>query len=278
MSIMTGGTELATLLQTKWSAKFFPTKRANLVFEELTNDDYQGDASILGNAIRINTVPDFDEADLLPEGASADSDTVTTTSQTLTINKRPHKDVIVEDMAKLQSVPFMDKLEEAMIYSILRRVQTEIIAVFVPSTSAPDHAISYDSGSTLGKVDILEAKELMDTANVPMSDRYMVVGAAQLNDLFNISEFTSRDYNGGETVFNTGTFSKPFLGFVGKFTTAVSSVTYCFQRAMIAAVYQKQLNVTVADGAWSGARAKRINADLLMGVRQLDDERGVTIS
>lgn len=277
-NILTGDNQLASLIVTTWSQQFLETLRLNLVFQDSVDNSYQGDASKLGSTVTINQLPDFNEADLLAQGEKGQADEVTTVGQNLTINKRPYKDVIVEDTTLLQSVPFMDSLQDAMTFAVNRRVQSEVINTIVPSSSAPDHTIAYTAGTTLALADILAAKELLDTQNVPLQGRSMVVGAAQLNDLFNIGEFTSRDFNGGETVMQNGTFSNPLLGFVGKFTTQVSNTSYFLQRRMVTIAFQKQLNAEVGSGVWDGVRGKRINMDLLMGVKQLDSKRGVTIS
>jgi len=81
----------------------------------------------------------------------------------------------------------MDKLRELAVYSINKKIQSKIIALTVPSASTPDHQISYDSGTTLALADLLEGKTLLDAQDVPQSDRHMVVGASQLNDVFNIT-------------------------------------------------------------------------------------------
>lgn len=277
-NILTGDNQLASLIVTSWSQQFLETLRLNLVFQDSVDNSYQGDASKLGATVTINQIPDFNEADLLAQGEKGVADEVSSTSQNLTINKRPYKDVIVEDTAMLQSVPFMDSLQDAMTFSVLRRVQSEVVNAIVPSASAPDHTIAFTAGTTLALADILAAKELLDTQNVPFQGRSMVVGAAQLNDLFNIGEFTSRDFNGGETVMLNGTFSQPFVGFVGKFTTQVANTVYFLHRRMVTMAFQKQLNAEVASGTWDGVRGKRINMDLLMGIKQLDSKRGCTVS
>jgi len=135
--------------------------------------------------------------------------------------------------------PHMDKLRDLAIFSIDKAINAEIISTTVPSASTPDHAIAYDSGSTLALADMLEAKELLDDQNVPMSDRHMVVDSAQLNDLFNISGFTSSDFLTSGAPLQSGEVSSPLLGFMPHFSTSASAVTYMFHRSYLTLAAQQ---------------------------------------
>jgi len=192
--IMTAGSELSVIVPEVWSRRFYDVLLAELPFAAIINDDYEGEIQNLGDTVKITTFPEFDEALELPEGSRNDAEALTPTQQNLVINSRIVKDFIVTNRAQLQSLPHMDKLRELAIFAINKKIQSKIIELSVPSTSAPDHQIAYDSGTTLALADILEAKELLDTQNVPQGDRHIVLGAAQLNDIFNITGFTSSDF------------------------------------------------------------------------------------
>lgn len=181
----------AAIVPEVWSARFYQVLRASLPFITSVNMDYEGEIRSLGNTVNISTIADFDEANVLAEGAAGDTEVPSFSKQQLVINKRIYKDFAVTDESQLQSLPYMDSLREKAVYSINKKMQQLIIDAISPSTSSPDHVISYDSGTTLGLADILEAKELLDAANVPMEMRSGVMGSAQWNDLFNI---TGRQY------------------------------------------------------------------------------------
>lgn len=276
--IMTSGTELAVLVPEVWSQRFQDVNRALLPFISSVSTDHEEEIQDMGDIINVNQIPDFDQADLLAEGAKGDADAVTATQTQLTINSRPYKDFIVTKKANLQSVPFMDKLREAAVYSVQKKMQQIIIDAIVPSASAPDHQIAYDSGTTLALADITEAKELLMTANSPQDDLIMVLGSAQWNDLYNITGFTSRDFIPSGSPLSNGEFAVPLLGFAPKFTTAVSTTSYFFHRSFLALAVQEALNIEVFNMGVEGIRGTRINVDLLMGVAQLDDERIVSVS
>ncbi len=186
--------EVDVLVPEVWSNNFYETLLANLPFKDIISKDYEGEIANLGDTVKISTVPEFGDAVEFSEDQRVDADAVTVTQQSLTINKQVAKDFIVTNKSLLQSLPFVDKLRDLAIYSIMKKIELGIIAMLIPSPTGPDNAIAYDSGTTLGLADLLEAKELLDNEDVPMTDRHMVVGSAQLNDIFNITGFTSSDF------------------------------------------------------------------------------------
>ena len=125
---------------------------------------------------------------------------------------------------------------------------------------------------------MLEAKELLDAQNVPMSDRHIVMGSAQLNDIFNIQQFTSNDYiaSAGSPV-QSGELSGLLAGFKPAFTTLVGNVTYLFHSSFMTIAAQKGMTVSEHDQNVNGLRATRVNCDTLLGMKQLDGLRVVTL-
>lgn len=276
--VMRASTELSAIVPEVWSQRYYDVLLASLPFNAIIDRSYEGEIAQLGDTVRISTFPEFGDADLLEEDQKADADAITVTQQNLVIDKRIFKDFIVTNKAMLQSLPFMDKLRELAIYSIQKKIQSEIISLVVPNAAAPDHSIAYDSGTTLALADLLEAKELLDAQDVPMSDRHLVVGAAQLNDIYNITGFTSSDFITSGAPLQSGELPPALLGFAPHFTSVVGNVTYLFHRSFMTMAMQKGITVSQFDLGVEGKRAVRVNVDTLMGIKQLDGLRVVTIS
>lgn len=268
-------TENSVIVPELWSQRFYDVLLAELPFESLISKDWEGEIQNLGDTVRISTVPEFDEAQELQEDERSDADAVTMTQQNLVINKRLVKDFIVTKRAQLQSLPHMDKLRDLAVYSIQKKIQSLIISLVSPTGA---HAISYDSGTTLALADILEAKELKDSDDVPMADRHLVMGAAQLNDIFNITGFTSSDFLLAGSPLSSGEISSPLLGYQPHFTTEAGAVVYAFHRSFFTMAAQQGINVQMYDLGVDGKRAARVNVDWLGGFKQLDSDRVVTIS
>ena len=276
--LITAGTEASAIVPEIWSARFYEVLLANLPFNGSISRDYEGDISDLGDIVNICQVPEFASAIELAEGSRNDADAVTMTKQQLTINKRLVKDFIVTKKAQLQSLPMMDKLREHAVYSIMKKMSSIIVSTIVPSASAPDHAIGFDSGTTLALADILEAKELLDNADVPEGDRKMICAVAQANDLFNISGYTNSDFIPSGSPLRDGAISAPILGFDVMMSSELAASAYLFHPSFMTMAIQQDLGINIYDLGVDGQRASRVNVDLLFGVKQLDDTRVVSIS
>lgn len=276
--IMRAGNELSAIVPELWSRRFYDVLLQSNPFESLVSKDWEGEIQDLGDTVRISTVPEFDEAEELDEDQRADADALTVTQQNLVINKRIFKDFIVTNRAQIQSLPVMDKLRDMAIFSIQKKIQALIISLTVPNAAAPDHSIAYDSGTTLALADLLEGKELLDDQDVPQSDRSLVMGSAQLNDIFNITGFTSSDFLVSGAPLQTGQLPDALLGFNPNFTTAAGAVTFLFHRSYFTMAAQKGISVNQFDLGVDGKRAVRVNVDWLGGFKQLDGLRVVTIS
>lgn len=276
--VHTTGTELDGITPEIWSARFYPTLLERLPFNSSISQDWTGDISALGDIVNINDFPQFSEAQEIQEDERATADSVTANKQQLTINKQVVKDFILSKRALKQSLDAQDRLRDLAIHSIMKKMQNIIITATVPSASAPDHAIAYDSGTTLALADILEAKELLDNADVEGEGRCMIVGAAQFNDLFNITGFTSRDFVPAGSPLTTGAITTPILGFDFKWTSEAGTTSYFFHPLYQTMAVQQSPDVNVYDLGSDGKRAFRVNMDVLFGVKQLSDLRVVTVS
>lgn len=276
--IMTAATETSAIVPEVWSARWREVNRVTLPFLDSVDRSYEGEIRDIGDLVNISYFPDFDEADLLVEGAAGESEAVTVTGQQLLINQRAYKDFIVTKKSQLQSLPFMDKARDAAIFAIMKKMQALIISTIVPSASTPDHQIAYDSGSTMQLADIQEAKELLLAANCPQSNLIVVLGSGQLVDLFSITGFVSKDFVPAGSPLSTGEFTSPILGFMPRFTTVVSNTSYFFHPSFLTLAIQQDLNIEEVSMGAEGIRGTRVNCDVLFGQLQLDDERVVSIS
>lgn len=276
--IMTAGTELAGIVPELWSAKFYPTLLEKLPFNSSVARDYEGEIQSLGDIVNINEFPQFDLAEEILENQRVDADSVTASKTQLVINKQIVKDYILTKKAQRQSIEAGNELRDLAMHSIMKKMQQLIIAEIVPSASAPDHQISYDSGTTLALADILEAKELLDAQDVEEMGRKMIVGSAQYNDLFNITGFTSRDYIPAGSPLTEGAIKTPIMGFDFDWTTEVGNVSYFFQPMFLQMAVQQNPDVRIYDLGVDGKRAERVNVDVLIGIQQVSNLRVVSVS
>lgn len=272
----TNTTTNAAIIPEIWSARYYDVLLAKLPFIGSITNDYEQEIQNLGDIVNISTIPEFTTpGEVLAEGASGESDAITITGQQLTINTRAYKDVIVTKRAQLQSLPFMDQLRDKMVYAINKKIHADIITAIVPIGA---NAISYDAGTTLDLADLLEGKELLDAGNVMEDNRVATMGSSQYNDFFNITGFVSRDFIPAGSPLTSGSIATPVLGFEIRPTTLAGNTTYLFHPSFMTMAIQDQLNIAVYDLGVEGIRGHRVNADVLYGIKQLDNKRVVTIS
>lgn len=275
--VMGTGDKLSAIVPEIWSQRYYDVLLAALVFRDSISDDYEGEIQNLGDTVNVSQFPEFSDGEIIEEGQAADADSVSVNNIQLVINKRVVKDFIVSNKAMTQSLPAMDKLKELAAYSIMKKIEKEIIALIVPSASNPDHQIAYDSGNTLALADMLEGKELLDAADVPLSDRVAIMGPAQLNDVFNITGFTSSDFLVDGAPLQTGQLPAALLGFQPRYTSLVGNTTYLFHRSFMQIAAQRGMSVVEYDLGVGGVRGVRVNNDTLLGYKQFADDRVVTI-
>jgi hypothetical protein len=277
--VMTGDVHLDAIRPEIWSQQFYPTLLEALPFNSSIARDYENDINNLGDIVNIPTWPQFAEAEAIGEDQRASADGVTASRVQLTINKQLCKDFIITSRAMIQSIETMNALRDLAFFSIMKKMQSIIISTFAPSSSAPDHTIAYDSSTTMALADYLEAKELLDGADVPDDGtRNVILGAAQFNDLFNISGFTSRDFVPAGSPMVTASFPVPLLGFNVKMTSEVGNTSYFYHPIALQMAVQQQLTVEVFNKGVDGSRATRVNTTLLFGVVQASNLRSVTIA
>ena len=277
--VMRKSTELDALTPELWSANFYPTLLETLPFNDVVDRGYESDIRALGDTLNISNVPQFDEAEEIAEDQRSDADAVTVTNIQLLINKQVVKDYIITARAMRQSIDSQNELRNLATHSILKKMQSIIIAESVPSAAAPDHQIAFDSGTTLALADMLEAKELLDEQNVPDDGTCcMILGSEQWNDLFNITGFTSRDFIPAGSPLTQASFTTNLLGFRPKFTTEAADTSYFFHPAYLTLAIQENPAVETFNLGVDGKRAMRVNMTTLFGVKILDNKRIVTIS
>jgi len=273
-----GSTELLALRPEVWSALFYSTLLEALPFNSSVATDYEGDIRALGDRVHISQFPQFSAATTMNEEDCIDADAVTAVPLELVVDKQIVKDFIVTERAKIQAIDAMNALRDLAMHSIMKKMQSLIIAATIPAVA---NQLAYTLAGTLALVDIIAAKEKLDSGNVPDDGtRSMVLDSPQWNQVFNITGLTSRDFvtEGSRGGLETGSLPARVLGFNPKLTTEAAGVAYFFHPSYMEIAVQRGLDVRVFDKGVQGCRSERVNVTLLMGELQASDIRVVTVS
>ena len=267
--------EFSAVVPEIWSASWYPTLLERLPWASSVGRDYQNDIQALGDTVNITTFPQFPEARDLAEGDRNDAQKITLGNTQLLINKQTVQDFIVTMRSERQGLECQQKLMDLAFFSIMKKMQKNIIAAVAPSASSPDHVVSYASGTTLGLADWIEVKGLLDDQNVSELGRKAILDSPQLNNLFNISGFMSRDFVPTSQAMQTGVISTPVLGFEVLWTTVADGVSSFFSPEFIQIAVQENPVPKLFDLGADGQRAKRVNMTVLYGIKQVDSLRVV---
>ena len=267
--------EFSAVVPEIWSTSWYPTLLERMPWAGSIGRDYEKDIQALGDTVNITIFPQFPEARDLPEGQRNDAQKITLGNSQLLINKQTVQDFIVTARSEKQGMDVQTKLMDLAFFSIMKKMQKNIIAAVAPSAAAPDHVVPYASGTTLGLADWIEVKGLLDAQNVNEQGRKAILDSPQLNNLFNISGFMSRDFVPTSQAMQTGAIATPVLGFEVLWTTVADGVSTFFSPEFLQIAVQENPSPKIFDLGGDGQRAKRVNMTVLYGIKQVDNLRVV---
>lgn len=272
---MTADAEFSAVIPEVWSTEWYPTLLERLPWASSIGRAYEQSIQALGDTVNITIFPQFPEARDLAEGQRNAAQKIQLGNAQLIINKQTVQDFIVTARAERQSLDVQTKLMDLAFFSIMKKMQKNIIANVAPSVAAPDHVIPYSSGTTMALADWIEVKGLLDAQNVSELGRKAILDSPQLNNLFNISGFMSRDFVPSSTMMQSGVIQTPVLGFEVLWTTVADGVGTFFSPEFLQMAVQENPVPKIYDLGGDGQRAKRVNMTVLYGIKQVDELRVV---
>jgi N4-gp56 family major capsid protein len=186
-------------IPTLWSARLLANLNKVLVFAQpgVVNRDYEGEVSQLGDSVKINaigrvTVIDYTKnTDLTAPQTLTDSQTILTITQSKAYNFQ------IDDVDKAQQSP---KLMEAAMgeaaYALNNVIDQYIAGLYTDAASAnllgsdgTPVTVGVGTSDANAYAEIVNAKVVMDNANIPEAGRWIVIppwieGLLELDDRF----------------------------------------------------------------------------------------------
>ena len=214
---------LTSLSPEVWSAIMKKYLDKKLVYGALANRDYQGDITQYGDTVHINNVGDVTISDYTKDTDSTATQVLTGSDTSLLINQAKKYDFTVDDIDGAQNK--LDAANAAMgraAYGLADALDSYVASL--NSGVAAANIVGLGNSTTPvvpTKTTIygyfVTAGELLDNANVPRADRYVVVPPWVYSLLLNSSEFISAS-NLGDDVKQSGA-----IGAVAGFNVYVSN-------------------------------------------------------
>ena len=124
-------------------------------------------------------------------GTAVTFDAATETSINISINKQYYLAVLIEDIAKVQAnYNLQEVYRGAQAEAVARQIDTDLAGLYgsAGTTTA--------AGAALTDASVITTVVALDTANVPRSERYGVIGAGAHGDLLNVNKYTTYDSTG----------------------------------------------------------------------------------
>lgn len=216
------GTSIANWRPNVWASEVLRARESNLVLANLVKR-YDRDIAAKGQTVEIPNLSN------LTAYAKAINTQVTLnapveTKTTITINQHWESSVVVEDFADAQSAydthaEYRQKTGYAIAEKIDNFIAVEMEDDFTQTVGAYGTALTYET--------FLDAKEDLDVAKAPLTERYLVVTPHGHRDLLNIDEFIRYDAMGAS--------GQPSAIKTGKVGTILGSEVYMSQNLVVTA-------------------------------------------
>lgn len=222
-----------------WSGKMIENFYDATVLAAISNTDYEGEIRQYGDTVNIRTMPEIAIRDYV-KGQTLEVDHPDSPKLQLVIDKGEYFACVEDDIDGIQSdINMMDQwskdASERMKIKIDQRVLTDMlpdIAAANKGATAGEQSASFDLGTTGSPltvdkdstggatpvVDLLvDMGTVLDEANVPESDRYVVI-PAKMAGLIKKSELKDASLSGdGTSIIRNGR-----LGMIDRFTIYMS--------------------------------------------------------
>lgn len=179
-----------------------------------TVQDFSSLATKGNDTIKVPRAGDF-VVDNKVENTAVTAQVLTYLTDDMLLDKYKVIQVLLEDDAELEARPdIVADIMGRMARGIALQVDTDIVAALeATSAAAPDHKIAY-AAANLGQADILAARSLLHTQNVPFNECFIGVSPAQEAALLAIADFVRADTYGSPEGLRNGELGRLYGGTV----------------------------------------------------------------
>lgn len=272
-----GKLELDYLIPEIWSSQMYDELRNSIMFANLFSRQYEGEIKNVGDTVKVQQIQAPTGEILTDDKQQFASSSLTVSQFSIVANKRASAAFEFTDLAQLQSLSFQQQAQEALVYAIRLKMENDIIAGLLPSTSSPDHDIAPASAGVLAAVDLGSMRTLLSTAKVPVSNRSLLLSPSYYGDLLNATTVTSMDFVSGNSA-QSGVVAS-FMGFqIMEHNLLGTDVGYAIHPSALQLVMQQEVRIKISDLHPQNKYGYLLSADLVYGYTLADNKRLVKIS
>jgi hypothetical protein len=272
-----GKTELDYLIPEVWSPKMYQELRNSVMFANIFSREYEGAISQFGDTVNVQQIVAPTGEIITDDKAQFNSSAMQVNRIAITANKRASAAFEFTDLAQLQSMAFQAEAQEALVYAIRLKLESDLVAALIPSASAPDHQIAPASASDLAAADLGSIRTLLSTAKVPVSNRSLLLAPSYYGDLLSKTQVTSADFVQGNSA-QAGVLSQ-FMGFqIAEHNLLAADVGYAVHPSALLLVMQQDIRIKISDLHSQNKYGYLLSADMVYGFTLADNTRIVKIS
>ena len=164
-----------------WNARLLNALRADLVYTNLFNRNYEGEIRQAGDTVHINTITDITIKDYTRNTDIDNPEQLTTADQTLVVDQAKYYNFYLNDVDKAQAMP---GLIDAAMVSASHGLAESVDKYLAGLLAAASGTITTGLGSTSSPLTVtaqsayellVDVKTAMDKANVPKMGRKVVL-------------------------------------------------------------------------------------------------------
>lgn len=277
MSAVSGVSQVDSLIPELWSPLMYDELRNSLMLASFFEKSHEGIIQNMGDVVRVNQITAPTGEILTDDAQQFSSEALTIVQKTLTINKRASAAFEITDLAKLQSQKFESEIQNALVYAIMKKIESDIISALVPSTSAPDHDIAPASASDLAAADLAGMRKLLRVAKVPTIGLGLFLDPAYYADILTKTQLVSKDFQNANPTEN-GSVGNLFGFNVFEHDLLSADVGYACHPSALQFAMQQGLRIQVSNLHSNKKYGYLISADIVYGISLFDNKRIVKIS
>ena len=172
---------VTTFIPEIWNARLLNALRADLVYTNLFNRNYEGEIRQAGDTVHINTITDISIKDYTRNTDIDNPEQLTTADQTLVVDQAKYYNFYLNDVDKAQALP---GLIDAAMASASHGLAEAVDKYLAGLLAAASGTITTGLGSTSTPLTVtaqsayellVDMKTAMDKANVPKMGRKVVL-------------------------------------------------------------------------------------------------------
>lgn len=199
-------TEAANFIPEIWAAEALGALKANTVMARLVNRNYEDEVAQAGDIVHV---PKRGTLTVNDKAANTGVTLQTPSASVVNVTLNKHKEVsfLVEDVAKAQAnQDIIQGYINDGIMVIAEQLDTDLLALYSGLTT---HT-AIDATAGLGENDVREARRLLNSSKVPLTNRHLVLHEDAEKELLGIEKFVSATFGADGDAIREATIGRRY--------------------------------------------------------------------